>query len=57
MNLFYSLRLPGLKPANSKTEFTTSPLHKHDLSDGCEFLDQPIHMHNQPFIDTELGEY
>jgi hypothetical protein len=56
MKLFYLFRLPRLTTVGSKNVFRTSPF-KHDLSDGCEFLDQGINMHDQPFIDTELGEY
>ncbi len=57
MKLLYLLRLPILKTLGKQKDFHTSPQHKHDMSDGCEFLDQPIHMHDQPFIDTELADY
>ena len=31
--------------------------HKHDQNEGCEFLDEPVHMEDEPFSDTELGKY
>ena len=57
MKLFYLLRLPNQLKPSGYNEFHTSSLHKHDQSDGCEFLDEPIHMHEEPFEDTELSEY
>ncbi|WP_020211702.1 hypothetical protein [Flavobacterium rivuli] len=57
MKLFYLLRLPTLKTIGNKKDFHTSPLHKHDQCDGCEFLDESMHMHDAPFADTELGDY
>ena len=57
MKLFYLLRLPMLKTIAAKKDSHTSPLHKHDQCDGCEFLDESMHMHDEPFADTELGNY
>lgn len=57
MKLFYLLRLPSLKTIGNKKDFHTSAQHKHDQCDGCEFLDESMHMHDRPFVDTELGDY
>lgn len=57
MKLFYLLRLQKQKKLSGTDEFHTSSLHKHDQSDGCEFLDEPIHMNDKSFGDIKLGEY
>ena len=57
MKLLYLIQLPKKSKRSRTNEFHTSFLHKYDQCDGCEFLDESIHMNDGPFADTELGNY
>lgn len=58
MKLFnFSQLLNLVKPENYSTGFENMTFsHQHDLSEGSEFLDETVHMEEQPFEDTELGK-
>lgn len=57
MKLFYLLQIPLKLKLFGTKEFHTSNEHEHDLAEGCEFLDETIHMHEEPFAATELSDY
>lgn len=57
MKLFYLLQLPKKLKLFGKKEFHTSEQHKHDQEEGCEFLDESIHMNEESFEESEQFDY
>lgn len=55
MKLINFLRTLGWsgKPNHRNEPQTEINLHHHDLTDGCELLDETVHMQEQPFDENE----
>lgn len=55
MKLINFLQSIGLaKPTVYTNDSQSEPaLHHHDVTEGCELLDEPGHMEEQPFEDDE----
>lgn len=34
-----------------------TPAHHHDATEGCEYLEETVHMYEEDFDATEFGEY
>ncbi|WP_264537511.1 hypothetical protein [Flavobacterium sp. N1736] len=59
MKIINFLQLLGLsKPTAYTNEMNGEEIfHHHDTTDGCELLDETIHMQDQPFEDDEDENY
>jgi len=53
---YFSQLLSLVRPASYSTGFEDMIFsHQHDQSEGSEFLDETVHMHEQPFEGAEQG--
>ncbi|MDP5201900.1 hypothetical protein [Flavobacterium sp. DG2-3] len=59
MKLVNIFRILGLTKTqiHSNEEEGELNLHHHDLTDGCELLDETVHMKEQPFDENEEEDY
>jgi hypothetical protein len=59
MKLFNLFKIMGFSrtPVYSGEPENELNLHHHDLTDGCELLDETVHMQDQPFDENEEEDY
>lgn len=59
MKLIKILQSIGLaKPTDYINDFEAeSTLHHHDTTEGCELLDQTVHMYDESFEDSQQEDF